>query len=67
LYRVERVIKVNSPTPGIKTPKQPDALDEPVARHLPPPLHHITIVEYVRFVGCKWSFYRGMAPFGHWI
>ncbi len=34
-----------------KIHKQPDALDEPVANHLPIPFHPIIGVEYVRFVG----------------
>jgi hypothetical protein len=39
-----------------KMPPQPDALDDPVASHLPQallPHHHRRVA---RFVGCDWSF-----------
>ena len=49
-----------------KSTKQPDALDEPVANHLPTPFQSITGVDCVNFVGCNWSFSPwGSTPFGH--
>jgi hypothetical protein len=47
-----------------ETANQPGALDEPVARPYPPRSCRAYIgVEYVRFVGCKWSFFpQGDSP-----
>jgi hypothetical protein len=46
-----------------ETTKHPDTLDDPSPIIYPKPLHPITTVEYVKFVGCKWSFYPGVGPY----
>ncbi len=45
--------------------KQPDALDEPDAKHLPQGLPPLQRRRVVRFVGCNWSFYPGVGPLLH--
>jgi hypothetical protein len=54
------VIKVNSPTPGIKTTTQPDALDNPSPGMYPKALKGLHWRRVARSVACQWSFYPGV-------
>jgi hypothetical protein len=48
--------------PGYFVPDYPTATSTRRQAIYPTPFHHITTVEYVNYVGCKWSFYPGVGP-----